>query len=76
MSSRHEDRAPPRGNGMCYFAVLKKSIFWLKGMAGTGRSTISRTVARSLKGTNHLGASFFFKRGEGYRGYAKKFFPD
>ncbi|CEN60827.1 hypothetical protein ASPCAL03259 [Aspergillus calidoustus] len=52
-----------------------KIIFWLKGMAGTGKSTISRTVARSLKDTNHLGASFFFKRGEGDRGNAKKFFP-
>jgi hypothetical protein len=53
----------------------QKSIFWLKGMAGTGKSTISRTVARFLKDTNHLGASFFFKRGEGDRGNAKKFFP-
>ncbi|KAH2487262.1 hypothetical protein KXV73_009263 [Aspergillus fumigatus] len=53
----------------------QKSIFWLKGMAGTGKSTISWTVARSLKDTNHLGASFFFKRGEGDRGNAKKFFP-
>lgn len=52
-----------------------KSIFWLKGMAGTGKSTISRTVARSLKDANHLGASFFFKRGERDRGNAKKFFP-
>lgn len=52
-----------------------KSIFWLEGMAGTGKSTISRTVARSLSDTNHLGASFFFKRGEGDRGNAKKFFP-
>jgi hypothetical protein len=53
----------------------QKSIFWLNGMAGTGKSTVSRTVARSLKDTNHLGASFFFKRGEGDRGNAKKFFP-
>ncbi|QKX60488.1 uncharacterized protein TRUGW13939_07633 [Talaromyces rugulosus] len=52
-----------------------KGIFWLKGMAGTGKSTISRTVARSLKDTNHLGASFFFKRGEGERGNASRFFP-
>ncbi|KAL4942925.1 hypothetical protein BDV06DRAFT_235102 [Aspergillus oleicola] len=44
-------------------------------MAGTGKSTISRTVAESLKNTNHLGASFFFKRGKGDRGNAKKFFP-
>ncbi|KAL2839409.1 putative wd40 protein [Aspergillus pseudoustus] len=53
----------------------QKSIFWLNGMAGTGKSTISRTVAKSLRDTNHLGASFFFKRGEGDRGNAKKFFP-
>lgn len=53
----------------------QKSIFWLKGMAGTGKSTISRTVARSLKDNNLLGASFFFKRGEGERGSAKFFFP-
>jgi hypothetical protein len=50
-------------------------IFWLKGMAGTGKSTISRTVARLLKEKNHLGASLFFKRGEGDRGNAKKIFP-
>ncbi|KAJ5496975.1 hypothetical protein N7463_008962 [Penicillium fimorum] len=53
----------------------EKCIFWLKGMAGTGKSTISRTIARSLKDSNNLGASFFFKRGEGDRGNAKKFFP-
>jgi hypothetical protein len=52
-----------------------KSVFWLQGMAGTGKSTISRTVARSAKNRNHLGASFFFKRGEADRGNAKKFFP-
>jgi hypothetical protein len=52
-----------------------KGIFWLKGMAGTGKSTISRTVARSLQNKSLLGASFFFKRGEGDRGDARKFFP-
>ncbi|EED16650.1 WD-repeat protein, putative [Talaromyces stipitatus ATCC 10500] len=45
-----------------------KSIFWLKGMAGTGKSTISRTVAESLHMEGKLGASFFFKRGEADRG--------
>jgi nucleoside phosphorylase/tetratricopeptide (TPR) repeat protein len=53
----------------------EKGIFWLNGMAGTGKSTVSRTVAGSFKGTNHLGASFFFKKGEEDRGNAKKFFP-
>lgn len=44
-------------------------------MAGTGKSTIARTVARSFKDDGILGASFFFKRGEGDRGSAAKFFP-
>ncbi|KAL9035146.1 MAG: hypothetical protein Q9214_006720, partial [Letrouitia sp. 1 TL-2023] len=57
-----------------------KSIFWLKGGAGTGKSTISRTVAEWVTGQGglggiDLGASFFFKRGEGDRGSASRFFP-
>src|ERR1700742_4840524 len=40
-----------------------KGIFWLYGAAGTGKSTISRTVARSLAAKGVLSASFFFKRG-------------
>ncbi|KIX03848.1 uncharacterized protein Z518_07401 [Rhinocladiella mackenziei CBS 650.93] len=55
-----------------------KSIFWLNGMAGTGKSTISLTVAKWLASQGHLGidlgASFFFKRGEGDRGSASRFF--
>ncbi|KAF2679975.1 hypothetical protein K458DRAFT_434634 [Lentithecium fluviatile CBS 122367] len=48
-------------------------IFWLNGAAGTGKSTIARTVARTFAGQRQLGASFFFKRGEGERGNAKRF---
>ncbi|KAI6785434.1 uncharacterized protein J7T54_007076 [Emericellopsis cladophorae] len=44
-------------------------------MAGTGKSTISRTVALSLAKEKRLGASFFFKRGEADRGNMAKFFP-
>jgi hypothetical protein len=51
-----------------------KCIFWLNGMAGTGKSTISRTIARDFTHRHQLGASFFFKRGEGDRGNASKFF--
>ena len=40
-----------------------KCIFWLNGMAGTGRSTIARTVARAFYDQGRLGASFFFSRG-------------
>ncbi len=48
-------------------------IFWLNGMAGTGKSTISRTVAQNFADKGELGASFFFKRGEGDRGHAGMF---
>ena len=51
-----------------------KRIFWLNGMAGTGKSTMSRTVAQQFADQGQLGASFFFKRGEGDRGNASKFF--
>ncbi|KAG7414058.1 Vegetative incompatibility protein HET-E-1 [Fusarium oxysporum f. sp. rapae] len=49
-----------------------KTIFWLNGMAGTGKSTISRTVAHSRSKRGDLGASFFFKRGEMDRGNLNK----
>ncbi|KAK6499942.1 hypothetical protein TWF481_010298 [Arthrobotrys musiformis] len=39
-------------------------IFWLNGAVGTGKSTISRTVAHSLENKGQLGASFFFRRGQ------------
>lgn len=43
----------------------KPPIFWLSGMAGTGKSTIAKTFAQSLDGPNpkyYLGASFFCSR--------------
>ncbi|KAL7915798.1 hypothetical protein GGI35DRAFT_6797 [Trichoderma velutinum] len=49
------------------------SIFWLQGLAGTGKSTIAQTVAKNFDGKS-LGASFFFKRGEGDRGTARRYF--
>ncbi|KAJ5159658.1 uncharacterized protein N7482_006662 [Penicillium canariense] len=51
-----------------------KCIFWLNGMAGTGKSTISRTVARSLQ-RKFTTVSFFFKRDERDRGNAIRLFP-
>ncbi|KAJ5319743.1 hypothetical protein N7508_000026 [Penicillium antarcticum] len=50
-------------------------IFWLDGMAGTGKSTIAYTMAKTFQEKGQLGASFFFKVGEGDRGKAEKFFP-
>jgi hypothetical protein len=43
-------------------------------MAGTGKSTISRTVAQTFADQGQLGGSFFFKKGEGDRGNATRFF--
>ena len=48
-------------------------IFWLSGWAGTGKSTIARTVAREYYDKEHLVASFFFSRGGGEVGHAEKF---
>ncbi|EMT67328.1 Vegetative incompatibility protein HET-E-1 [Fusarium odoratissimum] len=52
-----------------------KTIFWLNGMAGTGKSTISRTVAQRQLERDCLGANFFFKRGEASRGNMSKLIP-
>ena len=42
-------------------------------MAGTGKSTIARTVAHTFFYQKRLGASFFFSRGAGDLGHAAKF---
>jgi hypothetical protein len=49
-------------------------IFCLEGMAGTGKSTISRTAAALFCGQGILAASFFFKKGAGDQGNAKRLF--
>jgi hypothetical protein len=49
-------------------------IYWLSGSAGTGKSTIARTVAATLEKAKRLGASFFFSRGGGDISEASKFF--
>ncbi|KAK6700903.1 hypothetical protein SNK04_010839 [Fusarium graminearum] len=49
------------------------TVCWLPGLAGTGKSTISRTVARDLKG-RCLGGSFFFKKGAGNRAGGRTIF--
>ena len=52
----------------------ERCVYWLNGLAGTGKSTIARTIAREFFEQNSLGASFFFSRGGGDVGHAGKFF--
>ena len=48
-------------------------IFWLSGMAGTGKSTIAHTMAHWLDSEHKLAGSFFFRRGGGDLEKAAKF---
>ena len=50
-------------------------IFWLKGIAGTGKSTIAQTVCENAAKTKHLGATFFFSHQEKKRHLANAVFP-
>lgn len=52
-----------------------KTLYWLNGMAGTGKSTIALTLARAYKCTDQvcLGATFFFSRGGGDLASISKF---
>jgi hypothetical protein len=49
------------------------SIFWLSGLAGTGKSTIARTIARTYYDRKDLGANFFFSQDGGDVALAGKF---
>lgn len=51
----------------------ERCIFWLNGLAGSGKSTIARTVAHRFFETKQLAASFFFAKGGGDVGHAGKF---
>jgi hypothetical protein len=53
----------------------ERRIYWLKGMAGTGKTTIALTVAREYYDNRRLGASFFFSRGGGDLASVRKFAP-
>ncbi|OLN95224.1 hypothetical protein CCHL11_08144, partial [Colletotrichum chlorophyti] len=52
-----------------------ETLFWLAGPAGTGKSTIARTVAASFAGENRVVAGYFFKRGEQGRNDPTRLFP-
>ncbi|KAK3897806.1 hypothetical protein C8A05DRAFT_38616, partial [Staphylotrichum tortipilum] len=80
-ANEHDARCHPRTRTSLLESITKwadnphgEIIFWLNGMAGTGKSTISRTVAQCFADRGLLGASFFFKRGERDRGNAALLF--
>lgn len=50
------------------------TIYWLNGMAGTGKSTISRTIARQCAYEGRLGASFCFSKHQAELSNANKLF--
>lgn len=53
--------------------LYQKKIFWLSGMAGTGKSTIARTIARNLTEQKRLAANSFFSKGRGDLSHTGKF---
>jgi hypothetical protein len=55
--------------------MTSEPIFWLFGPAGTGKSTIARTLADSFKERGQLAAGYFFKRGHKAQNGTARFFP-
>ena len=50
-------------------------VFWLNGLAGTGKSTITQTFAEISFADRNLGASFFCSRGFEDRSNLQAIFP-
>ena len=50
-------------------------VFWLNGLAGTGKSTIAQTIAERLFADGRLGASFFCSRDFEDRSNLRLIFP-
>jgi hypothetical protein len=53
----------------------QRRIQWLNGLAGTGKSTLAKTVAHLFADKNQLGASFFCSRDEADRSDVGLIFP-
>ena len=52
-----------------------RQVFWLNGMAGTGKTTIAKSVAHFAAINGQLGASFFCSRDSTDRSNVKLIFP-
>ena len=53
----------------------EQHVFWLNGLAGTGKSTIAQTVAEAAFADGKLGASFFCSRDFAERSNLQAIFP-
>jgi len=53
----------------------EQSIFWLNGLAGTGKSTIAQTFSERMFADGKLGASFFCSRDFADRSNLQSIFP-
>jgi hypothetical protein len=49
---------------LAWFAGDGPPVYWLKGLAGTGKTTIARSVAELAAQQGSLGATFFFSRAD------------
>ena len=52
-----------------------RRVFWLNGLAGTGKSTIAQTFAENCFADGNLGASFFCSRDSNDRSNLQTIFP-
>lgn len=52
-----------------------RNVFWLAGLAGSGKSTIAHTVASTLASRGRLGGCFFFSRHQSKRNEASLVMP-
>ena len=53
----------------------KRPVYWLNGLAGTGKSTIAQTIAERVFADGRLGASFFCSRDFEDRSNLQLIFP-
>ena len=53
----------------------ERHVFWLNGLAGTGKSTIAQTFSKMVAQNGSLGASFFCSRDYLNRNEIKNIFP-
>ena len=48
----------------------RKKVLWVYGVAGTGKSTLSTTIAHMMRGLHRLGGFFFYNRDIPQRNFA------